>query len=68
MWNNNQFLPLQVLAFTKTFVSLPTHFYDQVLNDFSLTERAATLIFITVCGVRLFHLLKNRNKVLFIIW
>ena len=38
-----------------------------VLLDFSLTAKAAILIFISGV-VRLFHLLRKGNQVLFIIW
>ena len=46
----------------------PYHYeYFYVLIDFSLTVKAATLIFI-LGVVRLFHLLNKGNQVLFIIW
>ena len=42
----------------------------RVLIDFSLTVKAATLIFIHLYlgVVRLFHLLNKGNQALFIIW
>ena len=39
----------------------------EVLVDFSLSVKAATLIFISGCGLAV-HLLRKGNQVLFIIW
>ena len=39
-----------------------------ILLDFSLTVKAATLIFISGRGLTIFHLLRKENQVLFIIW
>ena len=39
-----------------------------LLIDFSLTVKAATLIFISGRGSAIFYLLNKGNQVLFIIW
>ena len=41
---------------------------EEELIDFWLTVKAATLIFLYLGVVRLFHLLNKGNQVLFIIW
>ena len=50
------------------FLKNGSSIWNSILIDFSLTVKAATLIFISWRGSRLFHLLNKGNQGLFIIW